>query len=68
MEALCHSGVPASASSETYVEVEDNAVCHLYLLHRMMIEEDAAFPHASLRKVFLAEVVAVPVALEVSPS
>ena len=67
MEALCHSDVPASASSETYVEVEDNAVCHLCLLNRMMVEEDATFPHEILRRVLLAEVVA-PVAPEVSPS
>jgi len=67
VEVLCHSDVPASASWETYVEVEDNALYHLCLFHRKMVEGDATFPYEILRMILLAEVVA-PVAPEVSPS
>ena len=49
------------------MEDEDNAVCHLCLLNRTMVEEHEIFPYASLRMVLFAEVVAL-VMLEVSPS
>ena len=61
------SDAPELASSETYVEVEDedNAVYHLCLLNRMMIE-DATSRNGILRMASFAEA-AAPVTLEVSP-
>ncbi len=66
---LCHANdVPGSASSETYVEAEDedNAAYHLCLLSRMTVVEDATFRYENLHMVLFAEVVA-PVAPEVFP-
>jgi len=67
--ALCHaSDVPASASSETYVEDEDedNVAYHLCFVTRMTVAEDVIFRYVNLRMVLFAEVVA-PVAPEVFP-
>lgn len=49
------------------MEDEDNAVYHLCLLNRTMVEKHEIFPYASLRMVLFAEVVALVVP-EVSPS